>query len=63
MSPSTKASSTACSAELEAAAERSPLPELPAGRADLNALLLSLRGVGRFAGKLLLTVLAGRVLG
>ena len=32
-------------AELEAAAERSPLPELPAGRADLNALLLALRGV------------------
>ena len=31
-------------AELEAAAERSPLPELPAGRAELNALLLSLRG-------------------
>jgi predicted nucleotidyltransferase len=29
--------------ELEAAAERSPLPELPAGRDDLNALLLSLR--------------------
>ena len=25
-------------AELEAAAERSPLPELPSGRADLNAL-------------------------
>ena len=32
-------------AELEAAAERSALPELPAGRADLNALLLSLRSV------------------
>ncbi len=32
------------STELAAAAERSPLPELPAGRADLNALLLSLRG-------------------
>ena len=31
-------------AELEAAAERSPLPELPAGRAELNSLLLSLRG-------------------
>ena len=31
-------------AELEAA-ERSSLPGLPAGRADLNALLLSLRGV------------------
>ena len=31
-------------AELVAAAERSPLPELPAGRAELNALLLSLRG-------------------
>ena len=30
-------------AELEAAAEQSPLPELPAGRAELNALLLSLR--------------------
>lgn len=30
-------------AALEAAAERSPLPELPAGRADLNALLLDLR--------------------
>ncbi len=32
-------------AELEAAAERSSLPELPAGRADLNELLLSLRNV------------------
>ena len=32
-------------AELEAAAERSPLPELPAGRDELNALLLALRGV------------------
>ena len=32
-------------AELEAAAERSTLPELPAGRADLNELLLSLRSV------------------
>ncbi len=32
--------------ELEAAAERSQLPELPAGYADLNALLLSLRAVG-----------------
>ena len=31
-------------AELATAAERSPLPELPAGRADLNALLLTLRG-------------------
>lgn len=31
-------------AELVAAAERSPMSELPAGRADLNALLLSLRG-------------------
>ncbi len=29
--------------ELEAAAERSPLPELPAGRGKLNSLLLSLR--------------------
>ena len=33
-------------AELEAAAGRSPLPEMPAGRADLNILLLSLRRVG-----------------
>ena len=32
-------------AELEAAADRSSLPELPAGRADLNALLLALRNV------------------
>ena len=31
-------------AELETVAERSPLPELPAGRAELNSLLLSLRG-------------------
>ena len=31
-------------AELEAAAERSPLPELPAGRVELNSLLLALRG-------------------
>ena len=30
-------------ADLEAAAECSPLPEFPAGRAELNALLLSLR--------------------
>ena len=30
-------------AELETAAERSPLPELPAGRDELNALLLFLR--------------------
>ena len=30
--------------ELEAAAARSSLPELPAGRAELNDLLLSLRG-------------------
>ena len=30
---------------LEAAAEHSTLPELPAGRADLNALLLSLREI------------------
>ena len=32
-------------AELEAAAERSSLPELPIGRAELNKLLLSLRSV------------------
>ena len=32
-------------AELEAAAERSSLPELPTGRADLNELLLSLRSI------------------
>lgn len=32
-------------AELEAAAARSSLPELPAGRAELDELLLSLRGV------------------
>ncbi len=32
-------------AGLEAAAEHSPLPELPAGSAELDALLLSLRGV------------------
>jgi predicted nucleotidyltransferase len=32
-------------AELATASERSPLPEQPAGRADLNALLLALRGV------------------